>query len=88
MSSNRFLDAKGSAPSEGDIPKRNLRDHSIATGEGSGMLDPYHPAGEGISGAVATFIALSLAFMFFSFLYLIYRVYYRGKKYVPKKGLR
>lgn len=60
---------------------RLLRDHSLTTSPGSGFISPIDRFG--VDGAVGAFIGATVAFIFFSSLYLMWRVYLRGKRFVP-----
>ena len=61
---------------------RNLRDHTLSSRPGSGFISPDTDI-NGVDGAVGCFIALTVAFLFFTSLYLMWRVYIRGKRFVP-----
>jgi hypothetical protein len=60
---------------------RQLRDHSLTTRPGSGFISPESYAG--VDGGVGAFIGCTVFFIFFSSLYLMWRVYIRGKRFVP-----
>jgi hypothetical protein len=60
---------------------RNLRDHSLTTRPGSGYISPNN--NHGVDGAVGAFIGCVVIFLFFTSLSLMWRVYIRGKRFVP-----
>ena len=61
--------------------KRNLRDHTLTTRPGSGFISPN--TAHGVNGGLGAFIATVVVFLFFSAIYLMWRVYIRGKRFVP-----
>jgi hypothetical protein len=65
---------------------RLLRDHSLTTSPGSGFISPITRFG--VDGAIGALIGLTVGFLFFTSLYLMWRVYIRGKYFVPLEKVK